>query len=53
MKHTLDSTGGDTPTTCDLALGLDRTRSGVANSDFDPESYMLLHQRSVSFVSMR
>jgi hypothetical protein len=53
VKNTLESTGGDMPTTCDLMLGLDRKRSGVADSDFDPESYMLLHQRRwVSFTSL-
>jgi hypothetical protein len=52
-KGTLESTGGDMPTTCDLSLELDRHRSGVADSDFDPESYVLLHQRrSVSFTSL-
>lgn len=44
-KDTLKSTGGDMPTTCDLTFALDRKRSGTADPAFDPESYVLLHQR--------
>ena len=52
-KNTLESTGGDKPTTCDLTFALDRKRSGVADPAFDPESYVLLHQRrKVSATSL-
>ena len=49
---TLDSTGGDKPETCDITANVQRTRSGDADSEFDPESWFRLHQRrSVSFTS--
>jgi len=49
---TLESTGGDDPEACDLALTAVRTRDGSADSKFDRESWFRLHQRrSASFVS--
>lgn len=52
-KGTLESTGGEMPETCDLTLDIQRTRKGVADSAFDPESYFRLHQRrSTSFTSL-
>jgi hypothetical protein len=48
----LESTGNDKPETCDLAVHLERSRSGSADTQFDPESYFKLHQRrSASFTS--
>lgn len=49
---TLDSTSSKMPETCDVTLKADRTREGVADSKFDPESYFRLHQRrSATFTS--
>jgi hypothetical protein len=48
----LESTGGDNPEACDVELEARRTRSGGADSKFDPESYFRLHQRrGTKFVS--
>jgi hypothetical protein len=49
---TLDSTKGDEPEACDIEVDARRTRSGTADSAFDPESHFRLHQRrKTSFVS--
>ncbi|MDF3070430.1 MAG: hypothetical protein K0R38_6031 [Polyangiaceae bacterium] len=49
---TLDSTNDDDPEACDVDVDARRTRSGEADSKFDPESYFRLHQRrKTSFVS--
>jgi hypothetical protein len=51
-KGTLMSTGGDKPKTCDITLNMSRSRTGTADSKFDPESYFRLFQRrSASFTS--
>jgi len=51
-KDTLDSTGGDKPTTCDITANVERSRNGSADGEFDPESWFILHQRrSASFTS--
>jgi hypothetical protein len=51
-KGSLDSTGGDEPETCDITIEAQRSRSGTADSAFDPESWFRLHQlRSATFVS--
>jgi hypothetical protein len=48
----IDSTGGDMPETCDLTAKLERVTDGVADTQFDPESYFRLHQfRSGKFTS--
>lgn len=49
---TLDSTDDDDPEACDVDVDARRTRAGVADSKFDPESWFRLHQRrKTSFVS--
>jgi len=51
-KGTLDSTGGDMPSACDIDLQVQRSRDGSADSAFDPESWFRLHQRrKTSFTS--
>jgi hypothetical protein len=51
-KGTLDSTGADKPEACKITLDAQRSRSGTADSAFDPESWFRLHQRrSTSFAS--
>lgn len=51
-KTTLDSTGGEMPDTCNITLGVERSRSGEADAAFDPESWFRTHQRrSTQFIS--
>jgi len=51
-KDTLDSTGGDKPTSCKVTLDAQRSRSGTADPAFDSESWFRLHQRrSTAFDS--
>lgn len=48
----ISSTGGDKPEACQVSVSLSRTRSGEADSAFDPESYFRLHEiRTTSFSS--
>lgn len=48
----LQSTGGDMPEECDVTLDISRSRSGTADSAFDPESWFRLHQlRATKFTS--
>lgn len=52
-KDTLQSTGGDKPETCDVALAIQRSRAGEADAAFDPESWFRTHQRrSTKFTSL-
>jgi hypothetical protein len=52
-KGTLDSTGGEMPETCDIALEIQRSRAGEADAAFDPESWFRTHQRrSTKFTSL-
>ncbi len=51
-KGALDSTGGSMPETCDVIWDAQRSRSGAADPEFDPESWFRLHQRrSITFSS--
>jgi hypothetical protein len=51
-KGSLESTGGDMPKKCEIELKAQRSRSGTADTAFDPESWFRLHQRrSTTFHS--
>lgn len=51
-KGTLESTGGDQPSTCDLKVEVTRTQVGTADPVFDKESWFKLHQvRAAKFTS--
>jgi hypothetical protein len=51
-KGSLQSTGGDMPSSCDITVTLKRSRKGQADPAFDDESWFRLHQvRTASFSS--
>jgi hypothetical protein len=48
----IESTGGDKPEACNLTAQMTRTKEGVADTLFDPESHFRLHQvRTAKFSS--